>query len=300
LVHTSLSLARQYELDKRRLLPEYIILVRHGESTANVDSSVLETLGDNRIELTQRGSSQALDAGKRIKQLVGDQKVHMFVSPFQRAYQTARNLRHALEENIMWTTVDANIREQDMGNLQTNFCQQRKEQQQIGRFYYRFHNGESGADVFSRVSVFWRTIQELNTNPTCEPVPVVVVVTHGLTMRLLAMRVFGWSPDTFESVWNPDNCHLWVLKKNLGIPTDRPYDFDFTHGDAVKSSLEVQVTLRNGEKQWKILEDYLSLPAPRTWQKEIALQNLTQQYKLNPGEIVDVDFFANKQFTKFL
>jgi broad specificity phosphatase PhoE len=40
-----------------------------------------------------------------------------------------------------------------------------------------------------------------------------LIVTHGLTMRLILMRYFNWSVDTFATVYNPSNCNTWVLKK---------------------------------------------------------------------------------------
>jgi len=220
------SVARQMEIERRLLLPERVLMVRHGESEANVSPAVYSRICDNRIELTEKGSLEAVEAGLRIKTIVQDEKVRMFSSPFQRAYQTARNLSKSLESNILWNTVDPTIREQDMGNMQINFAEQRREQQQVGRFWYRFHNGESGADVYNRVSLFWRVIQDLNLSPTHPSVPNVLVVTHGLTMRLLLMRLYGWSPDTFETVWNPKNCDIWVLQKNLGLKSDIPYDLD--------------------------------------------------------------------------
>ena len=32
-------------------------------------------------------------------------------------------------------------------------------------------------------------------------------------MRLLRMRYFSWSPQTFDAVYNPGNCDYWVLVK---------------------------------------------------------------------------------------
>ena len=29
----------------------------------------------------------------------------------------------------------------------------------------------------------------------------IIVVTHGLTMRLILMQLFHWSPNTFHTVW---------------------------------------------------------------------------------------------------
>ena len=39
----------------------------------------------------------------------------------------------------------------------------------------------------------------------------VVIVTHGLTMRLFCMRWFHWSVDYFESLDNPENAQPVVL-----------------------------------------------------------------------------------------
>ena len=43
-------------------MPERIILMRHGQSEANVDHSILATKPDNLIELTSRGRAQAMAA----------------------------------------------------------------------------------------------------------------------------------------------------------------------------------------------------------------------------------------------
>lgn len=308
------NLAKQVEQEKRLLLPERIILVRHGQSEANLDPGIYTVKGDNRIELTDEGSQQALEAGLKIKALIGDEPVHMFISPFQRAYQTARNIRKNL--NIQWTTVDPSIREQEMGNLQKNFEAQREEQKQIGRFWYRFDSGESGADVYGRVSLFWNVIKTLNLNADHPHISNVLVVTHGLTMRLLLMRLFHWSPDTFETVWNPNNCEIWVLKKNLELRSDLPYELDLREGEGLKSSLDVRVTFTKDALERMLkegtqveveeggallkLDDYLSLPPPRTVQKELAKHILAQQHSLRAEDIEDIDFFANKKFSKFL
>ena len=41
----------------------------------------------------------------------------------------------------------------------------------------------------------------------------VVVVTHGLTMRLFCMRWFHWSVEYFESLENPGNAEAVVLER---------------------------------------------------------------------------------------
>jgi hypothetical protein len=102
---------------QRRLLPKRIILVRHGESEANADVSLLRHKPDNLIELTAKGSQQALAVGQRIKKVVGNEKVCLVVSPFERTLQTSRNLRLALDElQIVKTSVEPRLREQVIGH----------------------------------------------------------------------------------------------------------------------------------------------------------------------------------------
>ena len=65
----------------------------------------------------------------------------------------SRNIREAIEDQVESISVDSRIREQEFGNLQgDDFKLFRQEQQKVGRFWYRFPTGESGADVFVRVS----------------------------------------------------------------------------------------------------------------------------------------------------
>ena len=138
---------------RRRLMPKRIILVRHGQSEANADHSLLRDRPDNLVELTSLGSNQSTAVGHRIKQLVGDEICSLVVSPFERTLQTSRNLRLALDpEQIRKTSIEPRIREQEFGNLQGDeFREFRAEQQRVGRFWYRFPTGESGADVFGAI-----------------------------------------------------------------------------------------------------------------------------------------------------
>ena len=50
--------------------PKRIILIRHGESQANVDKYLFGSVPDYTIELTDFGREQAKEAGKRLKELV--------------------------------------------------------------------------------------------------------------------------------------------------------------------------------------------------------------------------------------
>ena len=65
--------------------PKRIILIRHGESQANVDKTLYGSIPDYTIELTDTGREQAREAGKRLKEVVQEESMYFYVSPFWRA-----------------------------------------------------------------------------------------------------------------------------------------------------------------------------------------------------------------------
>ena len=82
----------------------------------------------------------------------------------------------------------------------------REERDFFGHFFYRLPNGESGADVDDRIAAF---LTELRLAPP--DAEALLVVTHGLAMRLLARRALGWSVALFEALSNPEPCEDRVL-----------------------------------------------------------------------------------------
>lgn len=288
---SSSSLALLHAEDKRRRLPQTIILIRHGESEANADKALWKKIPDNLMGLTSKGRIQAKQVGERVEDFfvnVHDDnncdysRVHLVVSPFERTLQTASCLRPAIEHRIVRTDIESRIREQEMGNTQNDeFLQYRKEQMKVGRFWYRFREGESGADVLDRAKSWWyESVLTVNERVGFEPIDAMVVVTHGLTMRFILMQLFGWSPTTFHSVWNIENCGMYVLNKDLTKPGPSPYVLNKAHGDIPRSSIDVIVKLKTTvEKELALkLEDYLSVPPPRTTQIDIVKQMLASKY----------------------
>eukprot|EP00977_Amphora_coffeiformis_P004198 scaffold875_cov185-Amphora_coffeaeformis.AAC.13 len=265
---------------RRQLLPQTIILVRHGESIANVDKRIWQSLPDNLVSLTERGKAQATAVGQRIEALFrakdeqaasrngrrrrrrhndddnnnkpttpagSIRRIHFIVSPFERTLQTASCMRPALQHRIVRTDIESRIREQEMGNLQHSdeFPKFRAQQKRVGRFWYRFPTGESGSDVLDRTKSWWfETVLQVNQRVGYDPVDALVVVTHGLTMRFILMQLFGWSPTTFHSVWNAGNCSMYVLERDDSKPGQSPYVLDATAGDMPRSSIEVLVQLK--------------------------------------------------------
>lgn len=207
---------RKRELKWARL-PSRIVMLRHGESEGNVDQSVYSVKGDGHLDLTCRGLRQARDAGARLQALVGKDRMCAFVSPFERAQQTLLGLYEGgfPEEQVHMLRIDPRIREKEFGNFQSagTMATKAAEEQIVGRFYYRLPNAESCADVFDRVANFVDCY--LSKNSALQGFDTCLLVTHGLTIRLLLMEMLHWTVNTFESVHNLGNCDYVVLTKNM-------------------------------------------------------------------------------------
>jgi len=157
------------------------------------------------------------------------------------------------------------------------------------------HNSESGADVLDRVKSWWyESVLGVNLRVGYDAIDAMVVVTHGLTLRFILMQLFGWSPTTFHSVWNAQNCDIYVLQKDLSKPEASPYVLDGESGDVPRSTIDVMVELTNhssnnndGSSEQRILklENYLSVPPPRTTRIRLIKRMLAQQYNLDERDM---------------
>ena len=85
-------------------------------------------------------------------------------------------------------------------------------------------NLESGADVDDRVAAFLDGLEVRLHKDETHP-KTVLIVSHGLTIRLLCRRLFDWSIELFESLSNVDTCENRVLDHDgTGWKLDRPFD----------------------------------------------------------------------------
>jgi len=202
-------------------LPRNILLLRHGESLGNQDESLFATTPDWKIPLSNRGRRQARAAGRRIVDLIGPSAPILFyVSPYLRTKQTLEELH--LPNPVLYTREEPRLREQDFGNFQdaVEMKRAKRERPKYGRFFFRFLHGESGADVFDRVSAFsgtfLRDMEQLGAEDAANATA--IFVTHGITSRLFVTKWFHWSVDEFEELHNPPNCGLLHLVRAAPHP----------------------------------------------------------------------------------
>lgn len=221
------------EISERMKLPKRIILVRHGESKGNLDGSAYTTTPDYKIPLTKLGQNQARIAGQNILKIIQSQsesetennwKVYFYVSPYERTRSTLREIGKSFnKKRIIGVREECRIREQDFGNFQVEERMKaiKQTREKFGRFFFRFPDGESAADVFDRVSSFleslWRDIHmnRLQQDESEEEINL-VIVSHGLAARVFLMKWFKWTVEQFEHLNNFRNCEVRVMQLGPG------------------------------------------------------------------------------------
>ncbi|KAH6756865.1 Phosphoglycerate mutase family protein [Perilla frutescens var. hirtella] len=206
-----------------RWLPKRIVLVRHGESKEE-DSGICP---GHSSRLSRRGLEQAKRAGTLIRDLLDSScsswKMYVYVSPYECTRSTLMEMGRAFPRTrLIGVREECRVREQDFGNFQD--AQKMKQLKEIrnkfGRFFYRFPEGESGADVYDRVSSFlesmWRDIDMQRFPHDGDDELNLMIVSHGLAIRIFLMRWFRWTVEQFELLKNPKNCEFRVMQLGEG------------------------------------------------------------------------------------
>ena len=230
------SFAYSYGQSARKL-PKRIVLVRHGESYGNVDESEYTRTPDSQIRLTTNGHAQATETGKQLRKLFDEDfvvdddgevsaadsakslhpyRVFFYISPYRRSKETALGIARAFDDDaISGVREEPQLREQDFGNFQDASRKklEKRERQYFGRFFYRFPDGESGADVFDRITIFEdHMVRDIDAGRFDENTNM-VLCTHGLTLRLFLMRWFHWTVAEYERIANPANSTPIILER---------------------------------------------------------------------------------------
>lgn len=65
--------------------------------------------------------------------------------------------------------------------------------------------------MYGRVTGFLGSMYREHDRPRANTI---IIVTHGLTMRLFLMRWYRWTVDMFEQTHNPANCGVVVMEKD--------------------------------------------------------------------------------------
>ncbi len=196
--------------------PKRIFIIRHGLSEGNVDKTIYSKKPDYAVNLTDKGVEQALEAGQKIKDIIGFTDYGVYYSPYFRSRQTMeyaiKNLGTAF---CKFQKEDPRIREQEYSGKLRLLDEDtfEKEISNYGKFFYRLDGGESAADGFDRVSDFigtmHRDFKKTDFPENC------LIFGHGMINRLLIMKFFHFTVEEFETWKNPRNGEVYIME--LGI-----------------------------------------------------------------------------------
>jgi broad specificity phosphatase PhoE len=190
-------------LERRRIL-----LVRHGESTANVAAGAAERAGlevidvsarDADVELSALGRKQAATVGEALRAKLGEDwasTVQLHSSPYRRARQTMRIASGAGVDVSDGFLCDERLRDRELGiidaltsrGVDARLPQEAARRRWLGKFYYRPPGGESWADVALRIRSFLRDLDPADPRP-------LVVFTHDAVVSLFVYVLLRFDED---------------------------------------------------------------------------------------------------------
>ena len=211
----SLRFFHRLQAIRRRTRPRRLILVRHGQSQGNVDVQSYATIPDSQLKLTDLGQQQALDAGQRLRALIGNESIYVYISPYQRSRETYANIEKAFDQSqILMIREDPRIREQEWGNFMNPEIRQKEmeDRAKVGDFFYRFINGESGADVYDRCTLFMDTLFRQLNSGHYQHAENILIVSHDIFIRLFLARFFRLTAAEHHQQRELKNCEHVLLE----------------------------------------------------------------------------------------
>ena len=174
-----------------------------------------ETTPDSLISLTERGFAQGAACGLQLRQLVGDESVRFYHAPYLRTRQTLLAILEAFAGKRVELASEPRLREQDFGNFQNASVMRdaSRTASSSGGSRSRFANGEAGTDVFDRMSDFLSSLflrfdgaadVDGRTGAPLQSAENLVLVLHGLLMRIFCMAYFKWTCPGVRAGVEPD------------------------------------------------------------------------------------------------
>ena len=166
-----------------------LLLIRHGESTANVAAAAAEAANvdvipvearDADVTLSSLGELQAGALGARLRDVLPRDSA-VYSSPYRRAVQTAQL---ALGADVI-LRIDERLRDRELGILdrltavgvERRLPLEAERRRWTGKFYYRPPGGEAWTDVALRLRSFLRDVPG-------DPDATVVVFAHDAVVSL--------------------------------------------------------------------------------------------------------------------
>jgi 2,3-bisphosphoglycerate-dependent phosphoglycerate mutase len=171
-----------------------LVLVRHGQSTANAATSSSEpartTVRDPDVPLTALGEREAAAVGRWLASLPPQAAPDaVWSSPYLRAVETTR-LALAAAGIRLPARLDERLRDREAGvtadEIAAHWPREAARRRALGKFYYRPPGGESWADVALRVRFFLADLDLTGAQR-------VLLVSHDTTLVLIRCVCEGLS-----------------------------------------------------------------------------------------------------------
>ena len=133
-----------------------------------------------------------------MREIIGGESTRFYVSPYLTCRQSFEYLGGSFDVKRCQYIDEPRIRNQDFGLHSPEKTLQLREQCKVSPFYFRFPHGESGADVYDRLSAFLESMHREWQLP--DRADNYVLVTHDTVLRLFLMRWFHWDTEVFKSL----------------------------------------------------------------------------------------------------
>lgn len=190
-----------------------LYLVRHGESEHNVDRSRMAHTHDSNHALTQLGQKQVRQTANYMGQHLHGNNI-IFTSPYLRTMETAMAIQSMLPKGTPFHQ-NLLIREWELGNLydvENRTPEAKKEFKAAGQLYFRFHNGESLADVYQRAALFMHTkVHPLAAHGRFDNV---ILVTHAAFIHMMLAFLMDWPVEDLQGFQPVENAGVIAVTEN--------------------------------------------------------------------------------------
>lgn len=164
-----------------------LILIRHGESEANVRHEVYYETPDHYINLTKKGLEQAQELGNKLSKEYNNFDNNIIItSPWFRAKQTANVIRENIKPRAFYE--DPLIHEIALNHSLKEMVETRKqfifpEKEEYSFYWYKSDTAESYHDVYKRARIFYQDI--LLNRLKFQDADNIFIVTHGVFITML-------------------------------------------------------------------------------------------------------------------
>jgi probable phosphoglycerate mutase len=238
-----------------------VIIVRHGESTYNIERRVQGHLDDHSV-LTETGVAMARQVGQALQGIRFD---IAYTSPLKRAYHTAEQVLAQLDDAPL-LQADDRIKEINLlgweglpfDTVMQQYAEEYQNWRQKPEQLKMQRQDESGNrldfypthDLYDRAKAFWEAVIPTNQGKT------VLVVGHSGINRALITSAIGLGPESYQRI-DQSNCCISVLnfQGSLGDPVQLESINLTAHlGQAIPTRRDDQairlLLVRHGETQW--------------------------------------------------